>query len=67
MNKFSKKINFYSSIGMRASFGMIMLEFVQKDKNIIVLTSDVSTSAGLDRFRKQYKENYLEIESLNKI
>jgi transketolase len=61
MNKFSKKINFYSSIGMRASFGMIMLEFVQKDKNIIVLTSDVSTSAGLDRFRKQYKENYLEI------
>ncbi len=61
MNKFSKKINFYSSIGMRASFGMIMLELVKKDKNLMVLTSDVSTSAGLDRFRNQHKENYLEI------
>ena len=30
-------------------------------KNIILLTSDVSTSAGLDRFRNQYKENYIDV------
>jgi transketolase len=61
MNSIIKKTNFYSSIGMRASFGMIMLDLVKKNKNLIMLTSDVSTSAGLDRFKSQYKNNYLEI------
>ena len=61
MSKIIKKINFYSGIGMRASFGMIMLDLVKKNKNLIVLTSDVSTSAGLDRFKSQHKNNYLEI------
>ncbi len=61
MSSIIKKINFYSGIGMRASFGMIMLELVKKNKNLIMLTSDVSTSAGLDRFKSHYKNNYLEI------
>ena len=61
MTNIAKKINFYSGIGMRASFGMIMLELAKKNKNLMVLTPDVSTSAGLDRFKTQYKDNYLEI------
>ena len=38
-----------------------LLELVKKNKNLIMLTSDVSTSAGLDRFKSHYKNNYLEI------
>lgn len=60
-NSISKKINFYSSIGLRASYGMILYELVKHDKNIFVLSSDTSTSAGLDRLRKDYKNNYVEV------
>lgn len=56
-----KKIKLYSTIGPRATFGMVMLDLIKNDKNIIVLTADVSTSAGLDRFRSQYSENYIDV------
>ena len=45
----------------RASFGLSCLEFVKKYPDTMVLTSDVSTSAGLDRFRKQFELNYLDV------
>ncbi len=62
MIKFDKnKIKLLSTIGPRASVGLHLLEVVKKNKNIMVLTSDVSTSAGLDRFRKKYTENYIEV------
>ena len=38
-----------------------MLEIIKENKNLMVITSDVSTSAGLDRFRKQFPENYLDL------
>ena len=57
----SKNIKLYSSIGSRATFGMIALELIKERKNLMVLTSDVSTSAGLDRFRKNHSKNYLEV------
>ena len=56
-----KKIKLFSTIGPRATFGLAMLDVVKLYKNIILLTSDVSTSAGLDRFRNQYKENYIDV------
>ena len=61
MNVNESKIKLWSSIGPRASIGMNMLDLVQEYKNLMVLTSDVSTSAGWDRFRKKYKENYLDV------
>ena len=55
------KIKIFSQIGMRASFGMACLELVKEYPNLIVCTADVSTSAGLDRFRKNYKDNYVDV------
>ena len=57
----SKNIKIWSTIGPRATLGMAALEIVKNNKNLIVLTCDVSTSAGLDRFRKMYPENYLDL------
>lgn len=56
-----KNIKLFSSIGSRATFGMTALELVKDKKNLMILTSDVSTSAGLDRFRKNHTDNYLDV------
>jgi len=56
-----KLIKVWSTIGPRATFGMAALEFSKKYDDLVVLTSDVSTSAGLDRFRKTYPEKYLDV------
>ena len=56
-----KKIKIWSTIGSRATFGMALLEISKDMKDLIVLSSDVSTSAGLDRFRKLHPEKYVEL------
>jgi transketolase len=38
-----------------------MIELARTADNLMVLTSDVSTSAGLDRFRKTYPDKYLDV------
>jgi transketolase len=55
------KAKLYSTIGPRATLGMVLLDIIKENKNLMVLTSDVSTSAGLDRFRKQNPENYIDV------
>ncbi len=56
-----KNIKLWSSLGMRATFGLIALDIVKKNPNLIITTSDVSTSAGLDRFKNQFPENYIDV------
>ena len=56
-----KKINLYSTIGSRASFGIAISEIEKDIENLMVLTCDVSTSAGLDRFRKNCEEKYVDL------
>ena len=56
-----RNIKLWSTLGSRASLGLGMLEIIKENKNLMVITSDVSTSAGLDRFRKQFPENYLDL------
>jgi transketolase len=56
-----KKIKLWSSLGQRAVLGLELMEIAKEDENIMVLSADVSTSAGLDRFRKKYPEKYVEI------
>ena len=56
-----KKINLYSTIGSRASFGIAISEIEKDIENLMVLTCDVSTSAGLDRFRKSCEEKYIDL------
>ena len=56
-----KKIKMWSQLGQRAAFGLACLELEKLYPNLLILTSDVSTSAGLDRFRKQIPEKYIEV------
>ena len=56
-----KNIKTWSVLGQRATFGILSLEIVKDLDDLIILTSDVSTSAGLDRFRKTYPDNYIDV------
>ena len=62
-NKIFTKSNLkiWSKLGMRASFGMAALELSNNVNKLMILTGDVSTSAGLDRFRKKFPEKYLDV------
>ena len=55
-----------SSIGMRASFGLNCLELIKDHSDLMVLTSDVSTSAGLDRFENNIQKILSMLVFLNK-
>lgn len=61
--KFLNKNNFklWAKLGMRASFGMIAQEIANQDDKLMILTADVSTSAGLDRFKRKFSGKYLDI------
>ena len=44
-----KNIKTWSLVGPRATFGLISLELAKKYEDLIILTSDVSTSAEIGR------------------
>ena len=56
-----KNIKLWSNLGMWATFGLIVLELAKKYPELILTTSDVSTSAGLDRFKNNYPEKYVDV------
>ena len=56
-----RNIKVWSTIGSRATFGLAALELAKSVENLMVLTCDVSTSAGLDRYRKAYPDKYLDL------
>ena len=51
----------WSTIGARPTYGMVMMELVKERENLMVLTADTSTSAGLDRFRKKYPDKFVDV------
>ena len=62
-NKILNKANFkiWSRLGMRATFGVAAMELGNLENNLMIITGDVSTSAGLDRFKKKFPEKYLDV------
>jgi len=56
-----RNIKIWSTIGSRATLGMAALELAKEIENLMVLTCDVSTSAGLDRYKKTYPDKYLDV------
>jgi len=56
-----RNLKTWSRIGSRATFGVIALELAQSIDDLIIVTSDVSTSAGLDRFKSKFPEKYLDV------
>ena len=56
-----RNIKLWSSVGPRATLGLAVNELAKLHEDLVVLTCDVSTSAGLDRFRKLYPEKYFDV------
>lgn len=56
-----KDYRLLSSLGQRATFGLSINEISKINKNLMIVTGDVSTSAGLDRFKKNYPEKYVDV------
>lgn len=56
-----KNLKMWSTIGLRATFGLTILDLIKRRPNLMMLTCDVSTSAGLDRFRKTYPDNFVDL------
>ena len=56
-----KTIKLLSNIGSRASFGLTAVDLGKEIENLMILTSDVSTSAGLDRYKKMFPDKYLDV------
>ena len=61
MNINERNIKIWSTIGARATIGIAALDLAKEFDNLMVLTCDVSTSAGLDRFRKTCPDKYLDL------
>jgi transketolase len=55
-----RAIKNWSIVGPRATFGLVLFEVSKLLENLMVVTADVSTSAGLDRFRKSFPEKYVD-------
>ncbi|OUS29682.1 transketolase [Gammaproteobacteria bacterium 45_16_T64] len=56
-----KNVKSWSRIGSRATFGSVLYELAESREELVVLSSDTSTSAGLDRFRKKFPEKFVEV------
>jgi len=56
----NKNIKNWSIVGPRPTFGLVLFEIAKSLENLMVVTADVSTSAGLDRFRKTYPEKFVD-------
>ena len=57
----STNIRVWSKLGSRGTFGVTMMEIGQTIDNLMVLTADLSTTSGLDRFKNTYPEKFLNV------
>ena len=62
-----KNLLIWSKIGLRAAFGLSLIELKKKYKNFFVVSADVSTSAGLDRYRKIHYKVMWKLGLQNKV
>lgn len=51
----------WAKLGQRGTFGVTMLELGAEIDNLLVLTADLATTSGLDRFKKTYPDKFLNI------
>ena len=61
MNINERNIKMWSTIGSRATFGLASFEIAKNLDNFYIVTADVSTSAGLDRYRKNFPDKYIDV------
>jgi transketolase len=51
----------WSKLGQRVTFGMAMIELGRELDDLVVLTADLCTTSGLDRFRAAFPEKFYNI------
>ncbi|MGF0468598.1 transketolase family protein [Lysinibacillus sp. fkY74-1] len=61
MNNTLNNHKMLARLGQRGTFGMVMLEKAKKKEDLLVITADVSIPAGLDRYRKQYSDKFIDV------
>ena len=57
----STNARIWSKLGSRGTFGVAMQSIGNEIENLMVLTADLSTTSGLDRFRKEFPNKFLNI------
>ncbi len=55
----SRNARMLSRIGARASYGQSLSEIASKNPNILALSADLGRSSGLDRFSKEYPDQFI--------
>ena len=56
-----RSVKRWSRIGQRAAFGLVIDEIAATNSDVMVLTADVSTSAGLERYRANHPDQYQDV------
>lgn len=51
----------WSKLGSRGTFGQAIIDIADTVENLMVLTADLSTTSGLDRFKNKYPNNFLNV------
>lgn len=54
-------VKIWSRLGPSAAFGAVAYDLPEQDPNVMMLTADLNTFTGLERFRKKWPENFLNI------
>ena len=50
----------WSKMGPRATYGMALLDLVERNSNIVVASADLGNSSGLDRLKKSFPERFID-------
>ena len=54
-----RNANMWSRIGVRAFYGQSLSAIASNNSNVLALSADLGRSSGLDRFSKEYPDQYL--------
>jgi transketolase len=50
---------FWSMLGPRGAFGAAILEIAKENDKVVAVAADLTTTAGLDRFKKEYPDRLI--------
>lgn len=56
-----KNVKKWSTIGARPTLGLALNDIAKCNPNLMVVTADVSTSAGLDRYKRLFPDQFLDV------
>jgi len=57
----SNNIKMWSVVGARPTYGLALMELAKLREDLIVLTADMSSSAGLSRFKNKFPDKFIDV------